>query len=124
MGSIREIERKDGTKHYHAEVRLKGYPKQRSTHRTVTKAKRWIQSLEAEIRDGRYKNRVSIQKRTVGELIDRYVKEKLFDYPERYLKTAAHFAWWKKEIGQFMASIFQILEEAVSSHSVYSNQYR
>ena len=65
MGTIREITKKNGTISYHAEVRLRGFPKQRSTHRTRTKAKEWIQSLEAEIKDGRYKKRSIVQKHTV-----------------------------------------------------------
>ena len=108
MGTIREFLKKDGKVSFHAEVRLKGFPKKRWTHRTRTKAKEWIQSLEAEMRDGRYKKRVNTQKRTVGELIDRYIKEKLSNYPERYHKTAAHFAWWKKETGHLLLSDFKV----------------
>lgn len=39
MGTIREYKKQDGTPAYHAEVRLRGHPIQRESHRTRTLAK-------------------------------------------------------------------------------------
>ncbi len=54
MGTIREVTRKDGSTSFHAEVRLRGYPSQRSSFRTKSLAKKWIQDVESGIRDGRH----------------------------------------------------------------------
>lgn len=104
MGTIREFLKKDGMISFHAEVRLKGFPKKRRTHRTRTEAKKWIQSLEAQMRDGRYRKSASTQKQTVSELLDRYIAEKLSDHPKRLKKTEAHFIWWKRELGHLLLS--------------------
>jgi len=50
MGSIREITKKDGSKSYHAEVRLRGHPIERDNFRTRGLAKKWIQDTESAIR--------------------------------------------------------------------------
>ena len=50
MAAITERTAKDGTKHYKALVRLKGYPAQTAIFKRLTDAKKWIQDTESAIR--------------------------------------------------------------------------
>jgi len=103
MGSIRDDKiKKDGTKTYYAEVRLKGYPIQRASFRTRTLAKKWIQDTEAAIRDGRHFRTAEAKKHTVKDLIDRFVSQWLTQYPHRVVRQTAYLAWWKERLGHLL----------------------
>ena len=105
MGTIRETTKKDGAKRYHAEVRLRGSSPQRSSHRTRTLAKKWIQDVESAIRDGRHFRTAEAKKHTVSELIDRFIEQWVPKYPARYQKKQeALLLWWKKELGHLVLS--------------------
>lgn len=102
MGTIREYTRRDGTTSYHAEVRLRGHPIQRETHRTKTLAKKWIQDTESAIRDGRHFKTVEAKRHTLGELIDCFILEWLPKYPKQILKQTALLTWWKLRLGHLL----------------------
>lgn len=106
MGSIRQLNHKDGSTTYHAEVRLKGYQTQRATFRTKTKAKQWIQTTEANMRDGRYVNVTESRRRTLNDLINRYIEVWLTKYPPRLPKQKALLSWWADKYGfKFLCDI-------------------
>ncbi len=101
MGTIRETTKKDGTKSYHAEIRLRGASSQRGSFRTKTLAKKWIQDIESAIRDGRHFRTAEAKKHTVGELIDRFIEQWVPKYPARYQKKhQALLLWWKEQYAQ------------------------
>lgn len=102
MGAIRECKRKDGTISYHAEVRLKGYPPQRDSFRTRTKAKKWIQDTESAIRDGRHFLISEARKHTVKELIEKFITQWLSRHPHRIARQTAYLDWWKKRLGHLL----------------------
>jgi integrase len=106
MGTIREVIRKDGSKTYHAEVRLKGHPPARDSFRTLTKAKKWIQDTESSIRDGRYSQTRESKRHTVGEMIDRFITQWLSRYPQRIQKQKILLGWWKQHYGHMILSDF------------------
>jgi len=103
MGSIREIQKKDGTVSYHAEVRIKKPKKtERATFRTRTLAKKWIQDIESAIRDGRHFRTAEAKRHTVAELIDRFISEWLPKYEKYEAKQKRLLMWWRGEIGHFL----------------------
>lgn len=104
MGTIRELTKKDGSKSFHAEVRLKGHPPQRGSFSTRTKAKQWIQDVESGIRDGRHFRTVEAKRHTVGEMIDRFINQWLPKFPQRCEKQTALLTWWKKQCGHLLLS--------------------
>ncbi len=106
MGTIRELTRKDGSKTYHAEVRLKGYPDQRDRFRTRSAAKKWIQDTESAIRDGRHFKTTEAKSHTVGEMIDRFVNQWLPKFPERLEKQTALLFVWKEKYGYLLLADF------------------
>lgn len=102
MGSIREITKKDGSKSYHAEIRLRGHPTERENFRTRSLAKKWIQDTESAIRDGRHSNTAESKRHTVGELIDRFVSQWLPKNPKGQSKQTALLFWWKNRLGHLL----------------------
>lgn len=104
MGTIRKYDKEDGTTTYHAEVRLKGHPKQRASFRTRTLAKKWIQDTESSIRDGRYFRTAEAKKHTVTDLIERFISKWLSQFPHRVVRQTAYLAWWKDRLGHLLLS--------------------
>lgn len=104
MGTIREVTKKDGTTSFHAEVRLRGHPSQRSSFRTKSLAKKWIQDVESGIRDGRHFKTVESKRHTVSEMIDRFIAQWLPKFPGRKKKQTALLLWWKEKIGHLLLS--------------------
>jgi integrase len=102
MGSIREFIKKDGSKSYHAEIRLRGHPVERDNFRTRSAAKKWIQDTESAIRDGRHSKVSEAKRHTVGELIDRFITQWLPKNPKSQTKQTALLLWWKQRLGHLM----------------------
>jgi integrase len=103
---IREYKKKDGSVTYHVEVRLKGKPPQRGAFRTRTLAKKWLQDVSSSIRDGRHFRAVESKKRTVKDLIEKFISQWLVKYPERVVRQTAYLEWWKNRLGHlFLADL-------------------
>lgn len=106
MGSIREFIKKDGSKSYHAEIRLRGHPVERDNFRTRSAAKKWIQDTESAIRDGRHSKVSEAKRHTVGELIDRFIKQWLPKNPKSQAKQTSLLIWWRDRLGHlFLADL-------------------
>ena len=125
MGTIREYTKKNGETSFHAEVRLKGSPPQRECFRTKSKAKEWIQDIESGIRDGRYSNRIEAKRRTVGDMVDRFIEQWLPKFPKRMAKQVALLTWWKRKCGHLRlmdltaAKIAQYRDELATEKTVH-----
>ncbi|MDF2550596.1 MAG: integrase family protein [Chlamydiales bacterium] len=104
MGTIREFTKKSGEKSYHAEVRLRGHPPKRSSFRTKTQAKKWIQDTESAIRDGRFKSQSLSRKHTVSDLIDRFTEYCLPKDGKYYIKKVQLLQRWREELGSLYLS--------------------
>lgn len=89
----------DGKPVYRVKIRLKGYPPQSETFNRLTDAKRWAQSTEAAIREGRHFKNAAAKKHTVSELIDKYIAEILPTKPRNARSQKTQLLWWKQELG-------------------------
>ena len=74
MATIRERLRKDGSKVFQVQIRLRGQRPTTMTFKRKTDAQKWIQNTESAIREGRYFKKSESRRHTVGELIDRYIE--------------------------------------------------
>jgi len=88
---------KDGSVRYQVKVRVQGRPPQAATFARRRDAERWAKETEVELRTKRPPE-VAAERRTVGEMIDRYLKEVL---PQKRgsAKQRAQFLWWREKIG-------------------------
>jgi len=103
MASIRKRVQKNGTASYRVDVRLKGFPPQRATFPRLTDARKWAQHTEAAIREGRYFKTAEASRHTLGELVDRYVRDVLPTKPKAHARKS-QLEWFKAEIGSYTLS--------------------
>jgi len=99
MASIRKRTNKDGSTSYRVDIRLKGHPVERATFKRLTDAKAWAQNTESAIREGRYFKTRESQKHTLGDLIDRYIRDVLPTKPKQAVDQKQQLEWFKAEIG-------------------------
>ena len=86
---------------YRVKVRLKGFPTQTATFARLTDAKKWAQHTESAIREGRYFKTSEARKRTLNELLNRYITEILPSKPKSLYDQKLQLNWWKSEIGDY-----------------------
>lgn len=99
MASIQKRTQKNGETSYRVQVRLKGYEVQRATFSRLTDARRWAQSTEAAIKEGRHFKTSAAKKYTVSDIIERYSKQIKQDNPKRFKDVKHILKWWDNEIG-------------------------
>lgn len=104
MANIESRRASDGTLTHRVKVRLKGHEPASATFARLTDARRWAQSTEAAIREGRYFKVPEARRHTVADLIDRYIKEILAHKPKNASNTERHLMWWKSKVGSTLLS--------------------
>ena len=73
MANIEERKTRDGKTTYRVKVRLKGFSAQTATFHRRTDAKRWAQTTETAMREGRYFKTTEAKKHTLADVINRYL---------------------------------------------------
>jgi integrase len=102
MASIEKRVTSEGKTAYRVKVRLKGYPAQTATFDRRTDAKNWAQSTEAAIKEGRHFKTSEAKRRTLGEMIRRYLEKVLPAYKEQERKDRTrHLKYWKERLGDY-----------------------
>ena len=90
--------RKNGR--FTATIRIKGYKNLSATFDRLTDARTWANGIESDMRTGKYIDVSETIKHTLGDLIDRYIKEKLNQRnPKDQLTFKNQLLWWKSQIG-------------------------
>lgn len=104
MASIEKRPNEQGITHYRAKIRLKGHPIAHATFARLTDAKRWVQTTEAAIREGRHFKTSEAKRHTLGDMVDRYIKEVVPLRPRNAVNTVRHLGWWKAKLGNVVLS--------------------
>jgi integrase len=105
MASIRQRTNARGESAYHVQVRLRGYPTETATFERLTDARKWAQSTEAAIREGRHFKTAIAKQKTLGEAIARYFDEVLA-HRKNPVNQTLYLTWWKEQLGGYaMASL-------------------
>ena len=99
VANIETRRAQDGTVSYRAKVRLAGHPATTATFARLTDARRWVQDTESSIRSGRYFTVAEAKRHTLGDLVDRYIKEVLPHKPKNAGNTKQQLLWWKSQLG-------------------------
>lgn len=107
MAVIEERKTKDGDVTYRVKIRLKGHKPQEATFKRKTDAKNWANSTEAAIREGRHFKCAEAKKRTVAELIDKYIATVLPHKSDSMKASQTNqLAWWKSKAGYYVLADF------------------
>jgi integrase len=78
---------------------LAGCPTQTESFQRLTDARRWAQSTEAAIREGRHFKTAEAKRHTMADLIDRYIRDVLPTKPGNARNTTALLEFWRKALG-------------------------
>lgn len=100
MANIEKRTSKNGKITYRAKIRLKGFPSESATFDRLTDAKRWIQSTESSMKEGRYFKTSESKKHNLSDLIDRYIRDVLPRKPKSQKTQTTQLKRWKQEIGE------------------------
>jgi integrase len=98
LATIRARKDKQGTMHFHVQVRMLGYPSRTATFPTRRMAERWAATVEAEMIEGRHFKNAGARRHTLSEAINRYSAEeapKKRDVRTRLIRLR----WWKEQLG-------------------------
>jgi integrase len=76
---------------------MTGFPARSATFSTRRKAERWAKTIEAEMIEGRHFRNAEARRRSLGDTIDRYIRDEL---PKKSDQTPkGQLLWWKDRIG-------------------------
>ena len=105
MASFEERNLKNGKKVYRVRVCLKGQPTERATFDRLTDARKWAASIESSIREGRHFKTAEAKKHTLGEIVDRYLRDVLPSKSDSMQRDQwTQLSWWKDKIGNHLLS--------------------
>jgi hypothetical protein len=100
MATIRKRTSKAGIASYHVQVRKKGFPSYTATFERKTDAQKWANDKEAELRQLKYFKYELHQKRTLADVIGRYLKSVLPTKPKSEANQRVQLERWGKELGK------------------------
>lgn len=101
MARIKERKNKAGQVRYTVEIRIKGHPPTSATFERKTDARLWIQKTEAAIREGKHFGTIESKKRTVADLVNRYLSDVLPNRRSDIANVKRHLEWWKTQLGHY-----------------------
>ena len=105
MATIEKRKTSQGTV-YRVKVRRRGHRSESATFGRLTDARKWAQSTEAAVQEGRYFRTSEAKRHTLGEAIDRYIRDRL---PLKRSSTRkgqkSQLEWWKARLGTILADL-------------------
>ncbi len=100
MATIRERAKGDGTRAFHVQVRMAGYPSRTASLSSKRQAERWAKTVEAEMIEGRHFRSAEARRRTLAEAIDRYLEREVPKLRDGRMHTST-LPWWREKLGRF-----------------------
>lgn len=105
MAEIKERVKKNGKISFTACIRIKGCKPMYKTFSRITDAKAWAGEIEPQLKRGKVFPEYEANKKTLAEVIDRYIKIELPKRKEsEQAKIKMQLEWWKKQIGYSLLS--------------------
>ncbi|HRD55195.1 MAG TPA: hypothetical protein PLC42_02245 [Parachlamydiaceae bacterium] len=89
--------------HYRVQIRLKGCPHLSKNFDLFEDAKQWKRKKIAALQSSHPYETTEMRRLTVGDLIDRFIKDDLKKL-RNHRTIIGHLNWWKKEIGYIILS--------------------
>jgi hypothetical protein len=95
------IEKRENAKReirYRVRIRLRGEKPRTRTFERLTDAKAWAAKVETDLGHGTYVPTTADRRRTLADLIDKYLAEHL-PIKQSRAKQSSHFRWWRENAG-------------------------
>lgn len=100
MATIRERAKADGTRAFHVQVRMAGFPARTASFSAKRQAERWAKTIEAEMIEGRHFRSVEARRRTLADAIDRYLERDAPKLRDGRMHRST-LPWWREKLGRF-----------------------
>ena len=104
MATIDTRVSQNGKTTYRARARLKGYPQETASFSRKTDARKWAESVESAMREGRYFTTNEAKRHTLAEMVERYERDILPLKPKNARAKRLQLAWWKTQLGDYRLS--------------------
>lgn len=115
MATIQKRKKKSGTYSYRVMIRQSdGFPAAYKTFPTFQEAKDWGIQEEARRRQGAYLPYRDTQRKTLVDLIDRYLTIVLPTKPKNARDTRRHLIWWKEKLGKY--AVLNITPDLIATY--------
>ncbi len=88
---------------YRVKIRVHGKPTYTATFDRKTDAKDWSRDTESSLKAGRYVPTTEARRRTIADMIDRYLAETLPNKKQNkdQSHTKNRLVWWREQIGDY-----------------------
>jgi integrase len=100
MATIRERAKADGTRAFHVQVRMAGFPARTASFSSKRQSERWAKTIEAEMIEGRHFRSVEARRRTLADAIDRYLEREGPKLRDGRMHRST-LPWWREKLGHF-----------------------
>ena len=103
MATIEKRQSSTGQVTYRARVRVRGFPQRTKSFKRKTDASTWAKALETDLARGNHIPTSEAMKKTIADMIDRYIEETLPFKPRNKDKANVEkkLKWWRDEIGDY-----------------------
>lgn len=101
MASIQKRKNKNGTSHWRAVVRLKGYPTVCNHFDRKQEADDWAADIERQIKQGKFNFNQHNNPHTFTELFDRYISDGCLEHIRSSDDMLHHLNYWKSKLGNY-----------------------
>jgi len=101
MASIQKRKNKNGTSHWRAVVRIKGYPTVCNHFDRKQEAEDWAYDVERRIKLGQFKFDQHNKMHTFGELVERYIQDGVLEHHRSADDTRRHLTYWKSRFNSY-----------------------
>lgn len=99
MAHIEKRTTSKGKTRYRAQITLKGHPRVTETFPTRREAERWAERTTEAMRQRRFKPGSEAERHTIGDLVERYVRDKLPGLSTSE-NTGRTLDWWQDQLGK------------------------
>ena len=113
MAHIEKRKTSKGVTRYRAQIILKGHPRVSQTFSTRREATRWAERTTEAIRQRRFGPGSESQRHTVGDLVYRYILDKLSQLSGR-TQNRRKLEWWRDQLGGD-TKLSQVTPEAIAA---------
>ncbi len=101
MASISKRKNKNGTSHWRAVVRIKGYPTVCNHFDRKQEADDWAADVERQIRQGKFRFDQHKQQHTFTQLLERYINDGALEHIRSADDVTYHLNYWKSRLGSY-----------------------
>lgn len=101
MASIQKRKNKNGTSHWRAVVRIKGYPTVCNHFDRKQEAEDWAADVEREIKQGKFNFDQHKKQHTFSQLFERYISDGCMEHIRSAEDMTHHLDYWKTRLGNY-----------------------